>query len=91
MDKGPERGARPGARPEQAPVQTAQMSAPDLIVRLDQKVSTAILSVGGFLGVGSKLVSVPYTDLHIHNGKVVLGAATKESLTALPAFNYAAQ
>ncbi len=63
----------------------------DLIVRLDQKVSVAILSVGGFLGVGSKLVAVPYNDMRINAGKVILPAATKESLKALPDFNYATQ
>jgi|KBSMisStaDraftv2_1062788.scaffolds.fasta_scaffold2122176_1 hypothetical protein len=66
-------------------------SVDDLIVRLDQKVSVAILSVGGFLGVGTKLVSVPYADMRVSGGKVVLPAATKDSLTALPEFSYAAQ
>ena len=35
----------------------------DLIVGLDGKVSTAVISVGGFLGIGGKLVRVPYGQL----------------------------
>ncbi|MBV9735327.1 MAG: PRC-barrel domain-containing protein [Acidisphaera sp.] len=36
----------------------------DLIVGDDGKVTTAVISVGGFLGIGSKLVAVPYDQLH---------------------------
>jgi PRC-barrel domain len=35
----------------------------DLIVGRDGKISTAVISVGGFLGIGSKLVGVPYDQL----------------------------
>jgi hypothetical protein len=35
----------------------------DLIVGQDGKIATAVLSVGGFLGIGSKLVRVPYDQL----------------------------
>src|SRR3954471_23094362 len=35
----------------------------DLIVGQDGKLNTAVLSVGGFLGIGSKLVKVPYDQL----------------------------
>ena len=35
----------------------------DLIVGQDGKVSTAVISVGGFLGIGRKLVGVPYDQL----------------------------
>jgi sporulation protein YlmC with PRC-barrel domain len=64
-------------------------SVDDLVVRLDNKVSVAILSVGGFLGVDTKLVSVPYNEIRIDGGKVVLPAASKETLSVLPAFSYA--
>ena len=50
----------------------------------------AIVSVGGFLGIGAKLVAVPYERLQ-HNAernRWVLSGATKESLTALPTFSY---
>ena len=35
----------------------------DLIVGQDGKIGTAVISVGGFLGMGSKLVRVPYDQL----------------------------
>jgi PRC-barrel domain len=61
----------------------------DLIVTPDDKVPFAILSVGGFLGVGTHLVAVPFTSLKMANGKVELPGATKEALKDLPEFKYA--
>jgi hypothetical protein len=49
----------------------------------------AILSVGGFLGMGKHLVAVPFNDLQIDNRRVVLPDATRKSLAALPEFKYA--
>lgn len=49
----------------------------------------AILSVGGFLGMGKHLVAVPFNDLQIDNRRVTLPEATKKSLEALPEFKYA--
>ncbi|SDR54175.1 PRC-barrel domain-containing protein [Paraburkholderia fungorum] len=49
----------------------------------------AILSVGGFLGMGKHLISVPFNDLQINNRRIVLPEATKKSLEALPEFKYA--
>ncbi|WP_025597608.1 PRC-barrel domain-containing protein [Burkholderia sp. WSM2230] len=62
----------------------------DLIVSPGGDRSTyAILSVGGFLGMGKHLVAVPFNDLQITNRRVVLPEATKKSLEALPEFKYA--
>ncbi|NMM00559.1 PRC-barrel domain containing protein [Paraburkholderia sp. RP-4-7] len=62
----------------------------DLIVSPSADRSTyAILSVGGFLGMGKHLVAVPFTDLQINNRRIVLPDATKKSLEALPEFKYA--
>lgn len=62
----------------------------DLILTADQQVPYAIVSVGGFLGIGSKLVAVPYVELDTtQKGKTVLRGATKESLTAAQEFKYA--
>ena len=61
----------------------------DLFVTPNDKVPFAILSVGGFLGMGTKYVVVPYSSLQINNKKMVLPGATKESLKALPDFKYA--
>jgi len=41
----------------------------DLIVGQDGKINTAVLSVGGFLGIGSKLVRVPYDQLRFEERK----------------------
>ena len=49
----------------------------------------AILSVGGFLGMGKHLVAVPFADLQISNRRVVLPQATKQSIEAMPEFKYA--
>ena len=50
----------------------------------------AVLAVGGFLGVGSKLVAVRYEELKPgpSKGEFVLPGATKDSLKALPEFDY---
>ena len=60
----------------------------DLIVTPGDKVPFAVLSVGGFLGLGTKYVVVPFTSLQIQDKKIVLAGATKDSLTALPEFKY---
>jgi hypothetical protein len=61
----------------------------DLIVTPAEVVPFAVLSVGGFLGMGTKYVVVPYSALRFQDKKIVLPGATKESLKALPEFKYA--
>jgi len=61
----------------------------DLLVGRSDKVLYAVLSVGGFLGIGSKLVAVPYTSLTVAKNDLVLPAGTKDQLKALPEFKYA--
>jgi sporulation protein YlmC with PRC-barrel domain len=60
----------------------------DLIITPSEKVPFAVLSVGGFLGVGNKYVVVPYNSLRVQDNKLVLAGATKESLKSLPEFKY---
>ena len=60
----------------------------DLIVTPNERVPFAVLSVGGFLGMGMKYVVVPYSALQVRNKRMVLPGATKESLKNLPAFKY---
>lgn len=60
----------------------------DLIITPVEKVPYAVLSVGGFLGVGSKYVVVPYSSLRVRDKKMLLAGATKDSLRSLPAFKY---
>ena len=62
----------------------------DLLISRDQHLY-AVISVGGFLGMGSKLVAVPYGELAptADNSGFVLAGATKDSLKALPEYKYA--
>lgn len=68
-------------------------SIDELLIGKDGQMN-AVLSVGGFLGMGTKYVEVPYSDLRFGNtqrdsdNRVVLKGATKESLKSQPAFNY---
>lgn len=61
----------------------------DFIIGRDRVLFT-ILQVGGFLGLGSHLVAVPYQslDLESQQNRVVLKGASKESLRKLPQFEY---
>jgi PRC-barrel domain protein len=61
----------------------------DLLISRDHHLY-AVLSVGGFLGIGSKLVAVQYGQLvpTPDNSGFVLAGATKESLKALPEYRY---
>jgi len=58
----------------------------DVLLGQDNKAVKAVLSVGGFLGVGSRLVEVPFGDLQIGADKIVLPGATKVSLENLSAY-----
>jgi PRC-barrel domain len=60
----------------------------DLIVTPSEKVPFAVLSVGGFLGMGSKYVVVPFSSLQVKDKEMVLPGASKDSLKALPEFKY---
>ena len=62
----------------------------DLLVSPDGKAPFAVLSIGGFLGMGTHLVVVPYDSLKLVENKVVLSGASKEMLKMLPEFKYAA-
>jgi hypothetical protein len=62
----------------------------DLIVSRDGDKVMAIVSLGGFLGVGSKMVAIPYEDLRItKDGEHVYYDATKDELQARKEFTYA--
>jgi sporulation protein YlmC with PRC-barrel domain len=64
-------------------------SIDDLIITRDERVPVAVISVGGFLGIGAKLVAVPFRDLRlVGDDKLTLPGATMESLKALPEFAY---
>ena len=62
----------------------------DVLVTLDHATVTAvILSVGGFLGVGDKLVAVPSKQIRVGPEARFITDLTKEQLTNAPAFDFA--
>jgi sporulation protein YlmC with PRC-barrel domain len=69
-------------------------SIDDLVIGSNKGLS-AVISVGGFLGMGSKMVEVPYDKLQFGNTKsssdnrVVMPGVTKEQLTGMPDYHYA--
>ena len=60
----------------------------DLIVSRSDKVVYAIVSIGGFLGVGDKLVAVPFDGFTLSPDKTTLAGATKAELMNMPKFTY---
>ena len=60
----------------------------DLLVTRNGKDPYAVLSVGGFLGMGTRLVVVRYDSLKFADNKIVLPGGTKDGLKMLPAFEY---
>lgn len=60
----------------------------DVIIAPDGTVSFAILSVGGFLGMGAHDVAIPVKNFRVTDGKIVLPGATKDALKELPKFEY---
>jgi hypothetical protein len=63
----------------------------DILVSSDGKEPFAVLSIGGFLGMGSHLVAVPYDSLKFVDKKFMLPGGTKEGLKMLPEFKYASE
>jgi hypothetical protein len=68
----------------------------DLLMDQQARVATAILSVGGYLGVGERLVQVPLSMIRfpkdavapsIYPEKAVFNTS-KETLAGMPAFKY---
>lgn len=64
-------------------------SIDDLVLTQDDKLMVAIVSVGGFLGIGSKLVAVPWDRFHYgSDNNLQLSGASKQALNALPSFTF---
>ncbi|HEY1735229.1 MAG TPA: PRC-barrel domain-containing protein [Methylovirgula sp.] len=62
----------------------------NLVLSADGQIKTAVVGVGGFLGVGSKDVAIPFTDLKVANesGKDQLKVdRSKDQLNQAPAWN----
>lgn len=61
----------------------------DLIVSPEKNLSYVIVGAGGFIGIGRHDVAVPVTRILNQSGKLVLPGATKDTLKAMPSFEYA--
>jgi sporulation protein YlmC with PRC-barrel domain len=65
----------------------------DLIMKDGNRIVIAVISVGGFLGIGNKLVAIPYDQLHLDmdkdTTKISIPEANKDALNAMPSFTYA--
>jgi sporulation protein YlmC with PRC-barrel domain len=59
----------------------------DFIVQRDRVLMT-IINVGGFLGIGGRLVAIPYSSLQMTPKGMVLPGASKSAVGKLPAFHY---
>lgn len=64
----------------------------DLILGADGKISSAVIGVGGFLGMGEKLVAISFSDLQLNRDtdgsmRVVVNS-TKDALENAPDFKY---
>ena len=70
-------------------------SIDDIILGKDNKPAQVVVSVGGFLGMGAKLVSVPYDKLQFgdtnrnSDNRVMMPGATRDSLNGMQAYHYA--
>jgi sporulation protein YlmC with PRC-barrel domain len=59
----------------------------DLLIARDGRVDRIVLSVGGFLGIGDKLVAVPYAQIG-KKGDALIFDRSADQLKAQPEFKY---
>jgi sporulation protein YlmC with PRC-barrel domain len=59
----------------------------DFVIQRD-KVLMTIINVGGFLGIGGRLIAVPYSSLRMTPKGMVLPGASKQAVGKLPQFHY---
>jgi hypothetical protein len=60
----------------------------DVLVDLDHATAAVILSVGGFLGIGDKLVAVPVNRIKVGSEAKFTTDLTREQLADAPAFDF---
>lgn len=62
----------------------------DVLLRQDSAGPLAVIQVGGFLGIGGRLVSVPLSELrwNAERERIILPGGTREQLQARPVFNF---
>lgn len=59
----------------------------DILVRGGASESVALVSVGDYLGGGTKLVAFPISKLQLDASKAMMQGATKRAIQAMPAYN----
>jgi sporulation protein YlmC with PRC-barrel domain len=59
----------------------------DFVIQRDRVLMT-IINVGGILGIGGRLVALPYSSLQMTPKGMVLPGASKQAVGKLPAFHY---
>jgi sporulation protein YlmC with PRC-barrel domain len=75
-------------RPVRSPNGEAVGEIADLVLSPADKVTSAVVSVGGFLGLGERQVEVPYDKLVVAADRsTVLVTMSKEELNANPEFS----
>lgn len=62
-------------------------SVDDFVIQRDRVLMT-IVNVGGFLGIGGRLIAIPYSSLQMTPKGMVLPGASKQAVGKLPAFHY---
>ncbi len=61
----------------------------DLFLNRQNQVAMAVIAVGGVVGIGSKLVAVPFDKLQIDDkDKVVMADGNKDALSRMPDVKY---
>jgi sporulation protein YlmC with PRC-barrel domain len=64
-------------------------SVVDVLVRNTAAEPTAILSVGDFIGSGTKLIAVPLSHVNLDGAKPIMAGATKPMLASMPVYLFA--
>ena len=64
-------------------------SVDDIVVTRDKSVAYAIVNAGGFLRMTKHNVAIPVSQFKSVDNKIVLPGATRETLKAMPEFQYA--
>jgi sporulation protein YlmC with PRC-barrel domain len=60
----------------------------ELLMNPHHDVTEAVLSVGGFLGLDSKLVAVKIGALQVRPDRIVMSGVTKDALTSMPTYKF---
>jgi sporulation protein YlmC with PRC-barrel domain len=59
-------------------------SVNELLIGSNHDIESVVLSVGGFLGIKSKLVKVPASEIKVLPSRLVMSGASKDQLKQMP-------